>query len=530
MKKVLSNCTGDVVEECGKGKGCADGACVDACTAAEVSKGSAGCHFWTLPPDEIYGQGSCFAAMVANTWDRPVNVTAAFGESPLDLSQSIFTVEMKGTTPTYTKLDGPLPSGEVAVVFLSQQQAASGDAYFSRCPAGAVGAYDRDPSYHGTGRTKAFSITTDAPVSAYSIYPYGGASTYFPTATLLLPTSAWSTNYLAINAWTYISDPSYHVFGYPTLQVVATEPDTEVRIRPKVDVADGNGLVGGAAGQLLTWKLGRGEVLQIVQVEELTGSAIESDKPIGMFGGNRCTRMPSKDFDACDALQQQIAPISQWGSSYALVPYHSREGARLENVPYRLVGAASGTVLSYDPARPLGAPETLDAGQVATFMTDQLVLVRSQDADHPFYAAHYMTGANYAKSGTSDGDPDFVNVVPAEQYLDHYVFFADYTYPNSTLTLVRRKTDKGFMPVELDCVGEVGGFAPLGKGGEFEYAWVDLTKNFASATGVCGPGRHEAKSDGPFSLTVWGTGDYASYGYAGGTGSRPITKVEIPVK
>ena len=84
--------------------------------------------------------------------------------------------------------------------------------------------------------------------------------------------------------------------------------------------------------------------------------------------------------------------------------------------------------------------------------------------------------------------------------------------------------------MELDCLGEVTGFKPLGSAGEYEYAWVDLTTSFAPASGTCRAGRHEAKSDGPFSVTVWGLGAFASYGYAGGTGSRPLTKVEVPVR
>ena len=158
--------------------------------------------------------------------------------------------------------------------------------------------------------------------------------------------------------------------------------------------------------------------------------------------------------------------------------------------------------------------------------------MKSQDADHPFYASVMMTGAlfNSGASAPNDGDPDFVNVVPTDQFLDRYVFFADYTYPETTLTLVRRKTAKGFMPVELDCLGEVTGFRPLGSAGEYEYAWVDLTKGFNPGSGTCGAGRREAKSDGPFAITVWGMGYCASYGYAGGAGSRALTQVEAPVR
>ncbi len=71
----------------------------------------------------------------------------------------------------------------------------------------------------------------------------------------------------------------------------------------------------------------------------------------------------------CDLTQQQIAPFSQWGIEYALVPFKPRIADRhaapwRENVPWMFVGAADGTVLTYDPAQPPGAPSTLAAGEV----------------------------------------------------------------------------------------------------------------------------------------------------------------------
>ncbi len=534
LKSVVDGCTDDVVEVCGPDKGCANGHCVDPCQAAEAAKGSAGCSFWTLPPDDPdYGPGACFAAMIANTWDLPVTITAEHGTTPLDLRDSLFTVEMVDTTPQYTKLEGALPPGQVALVFLSERRTSPTSGGRIACPDGTVGAFDGDPIDHGTTVTKAFSIKTSAPVSAYSIFPYGGAKTFFPTATLLLPASSWSTNYLAVNGWPRSFDRYENPIGTPTLQIVAASDDTEVRMRPKVDVYDGIGVTGGAAGKPLTWKLARGQVLQITQPDELTGSPIESTKPIGVFGGTRCTYIP-RNIQACDIIHQQVPPLAQWGSEYALVPYRDRFGddhERREVVPYRLVGAVDGTVLTYDPAKPRNAPTTLRAGEVASFMSDELVVVKSQDADHPFYASVMMTGAlfNSGAAAVSDGDPDFVNLVPTDQFLDRYVFFADHTFPETSLTLVRRKTASGFMPVMIDCIGEVQSFRPLGATGEYEYAWVDLTKGFRPTSGTCGAGRREAKSDGPFSVTVWGMGYCASYGYAGGAGSRPLTKVEVPV-
>ncbi|MBX3199857.1 MAG: IgGFc-binding protein [Labilithrix sp.] len=535
-----------IVERCADDKGCGNGACVDACESARLTKGSAGCSFWTLPADDgFFGQGACFVAMIANTWPRPITIRAELGSEALDISKSVYVATKSGDDTTYTPLTGRLPPGEVALVFLSQEDKPE-SMDFTRCPAGVTPALEADPIEHGTGRTRAFHIITDAPASAYSIFPYGGSRSFYPTATLLLPESSWDKSYVAV------STANLSHFGRPgseprTLQIVAAEDDTKVEMRPNATLVQGVGVESVLQGETGSWTLARGEVLQITQRAALSGSAIASSKPVGLFGGATCAFLPG-ELEFCDLTQQQIAPFAQWGSEYALAPFAPRIESLTttvrETVPWGLVGAVDGTVLTYDPERPLGAPEMLAAGEVATFFTDALVVVKSQDAAHPFHAAVYMTGSKF-NGGTgeppsgpfgpmrpgSPGDPDFVNIVPSDQFLDRYVFFADHTYADTSLTLVRRKTAQGFMPVELECGGEVTGWAPLGASGEYEFAWVRLTKGFVPAKlekGTCGYGRHEARSDGPFSVTVWGVDQFASYGYAGGQGSRPINDALPP--
>ncbi|MBX3212721.1 MAG: IgGFc-binding protein [Labilithrix sp.] len=549
LKKVLEGCESDegegeaeVVRECPLGQGCGVDTCVDACQSAALSKGSAGCSFWTLPADDaIYGAGACFAAMVANTWDVPVNLTADYGSDALDISKSTYTVTRTKGDPAYTRLDGALPPGQVAVVFLAQSanlQNPPGGKPAAFCPEGVVPALDVDPIRHGTARTRAFHLKTDAPVAAYSIFPYGGAPSEIPTATLLLPVASWDKSYLAVSPAKF-GDPAKAVLDRRTLQIVANEDGTKVSMRPTVDVAPGEGVTRGVAGEVVEWTLSRGEVLQITQERSTSGSPLLANKPVGVFGGSPCSFFPS-DTPYCDLSQQQIAPFAQWGTSYALVPYLSRiqaiSGIIRETVPWSFVGAVDGTVLSYDPEKPSGAPETLEAGQIVSFRTDALVTVKSQDAKHPFHASVYMTGATAGGGvpgrGVTLGDPDFVNVVPSEQFLDRYVFFTDFTFPDTSLTLVRRKTPTGFKPVTLACAGEITGWEPLGTSGEFEYVWVRLTSGFAPQTftgGTCGYGRQEARSEGPFGVTVWGVGKDASYGYAGGMGSRPINEAPLPV-
>ena len=535
LKKVLSSCDDRVIKECGVGYACGDGECLEPCKAVELSQGSTGCSFWTLPPDAaVEGeQGSCFAAMVANSWEQPVTLSADYGAEPLDISQSVYVAKQENGKVTYTRLDGPLPVGEVAVVFLAQRASAK-----YACPSGFTPALAADPITHGTSITKAFHLKTDLPVTAYSIFPYGGATSQVPSATLLLPVSSWSKSSILVNPSSgyVISSTSGTYTARTFIQIVSDEDDTEVRIAPNTDISDGWGVTGTGTGTSKTWTLARGEVLQIKQIPELSGSPIESNKRVGIFSGADCITYPT-NIGFCDSLHQQIPGLSSWGNDYALVPYKPRVNGREKGVPFRFVGAANGTKLTYDPAPPIGAPLTLESGQVVTFSTDQIVTVKSQDSAHPFYAASYMTGSMY-NAGTTNptsrtiGDPDFVNVVASDQFLDRYVFFTDHTYANTTLTFVRKKTDKGFLPIELECGGEITGFVPIGEGGEYEYAWVDLTKSFqpqSFAKGKCGYGRHAASSDGPFSVTVWGTDLDASYAYPGGMGLRPISEVQVTV-
>lgn len=530
LRTVVTGCDGaeTTVATCNVDQGCGQGQCIPACDAADVSKGSVGCEFWTLPADEAeYSRGACFAAMVSNTWGRPVTLKAEYGRAPLDISQSVYTVAIVNGAPAYTLLTGPLPEGQVAVIFLSEAP----DTEQSQgvlCPKGVTAAVHADPIQHGTARTSAFRLLTDAPISAYSIFPYGGSASYIPSATLLLPASSWGKDYVAV------SPSEFGETSERTLQIVANQDDTVVSIRPNVEVPAADGVEGATTGITQSWTLSRGEVLQFTQ-SSMTGSPISTTKPVGVFGGARCSYVPI-DYPACDSLQQQLAPTAQWGSEVALVPYPSRfeDPTQIvpETVPYTLVSLADGTTFTYEPSRPVGAPEKLDAGQSASFMTDQLLVVRSQDAKHPFHAAVYMTGQDYGKgsfgAGFRTGDPEYVTLAAADQFLDRYVFFTDFTYPDTRLTVVRRKTSKGFLPVELECGGPISDFKPLGTSGEFEYAWVSLTTG-GLPNGNCGYGRQEAHSDGPFSVTVWGLGAYASYGYLAGTGLRPINDVAPPV-
>jgi hypothetical protein len=196
-----------------------------------------------------------------------------------------------------------------------------------------------------------------------------------------------------------------------------------------------------------------------------------------------------------------------------------------ETVPWRFVGAVDGTTLTYDPPQP-GAPTTLSKSQLVEFSAPGPFVVTSQDDAHPFYMSAHMTGAYLYPSPNWDGDPDFVNIVPPDRWLASYLFLSDPTYKNTNLVFVRHKAKDGtFKDVTLDCAGTLGGWQSIGAG-DYQYTRADLMVGGAPQN-KCTNGVHQASSDEPFALTVWGFDDSVSYAYPAGMGTFPINSVIV---
>ena len=541
----VHDCHGKVVKECAADKACGKGVCIDPCEAAASNEGSVGCSFAIPGAIKPEHTGSCTAFFVANDWTSPatIRVTHAGGEQPLD--GAVWVPYVEDGEVKHAKHEGPIPPGRAAVVFLSNEETGS-IRNWVRCPLGVKPVFTKDLSVQGTARGTAVFATADVPVSMYSIYPYGGARSFIPSGTLLLPTTSFRKNYVAVSSWGGNGDrfgegvivPSNRQpqSGAPTLQIVAVEDDTSVELLPRVEIAGGGGIAPSAASRVASFRLQRGEVLQLVQQKELVGSIVESSKPVGMFGGHTCMRVPLGDVSYCDSDNKQIPPLSAWGHEYAVMPAPDRvrlvngRGQRSNELSViRLVGAANGTRLVYEPARPANAPDTLESGQLARFFASEPFVVRSQDAGHPFYAASVMTGQMGSKSAL--GDPETAVGVPTDQWLDTYGFVSDHTFRHSAVYVTRRRSHGALHDVTLDCAGVLTGWEPITA--DYEWTYVELTRAKRPQKypgGTCTDGAHRISSAGPFTIAVWGISDAASYSYQGGTGLRRATELYLPVR
>ena len=494
------------------------------CASAAEQHGNAGCRFHAVPIAQAVVEGSCFAIFVANPGSQPATIKLERAGQNLPLGRSARLPRGSGRELSYLPLEQDrIPPGQVAIVFLAQTDGQ----LFARCPSVVMPAVTGQTSLHlgieggaNAGLGSSFHLVSDRPVIAYQVFPYGGGSSAVTSATLLLPEESWGKSYLAVH-------PAQTGFP-PTVgrlvAVVAAQDDTTVTMRPTVAVGGAGGVPAIAQGALGTIKLRAGQYVELGHpTGDLTGSVIAADKPVGLFGGAPCLQLP-KETCCCDSAHQQIPPLAAWGHEYAAVHHPSRAAGtgKEESGPWRLVGAVDGTQLSYDwtsPAPPAGAPMALGRGQVVEFTSADPFVVHSQDAEHPFYLAGYMTGG-MAFDGA--GDPEFVNVQPTAQFLSSYVFFTDPSYPETHLVVVRRKGSDGkFADVRLACSpAPLIGWQPLG---EVEFTRVALsTGNWQPAIVGCDNGQQRMESTAPFGVTVWGWGSKAT-GVGDPAGQYPHT-------
>jgi IgGFc binding protein len=554
---------GERVFQCSSLEQCESGLCVNPCVDTLGQNTSNGCEYYIAEMDMTpEASGVCYAVFVVNQWStgEPAKIQVDLGGTVLPISAFARIPSGKGTGTVYNAYDESmgLPTNEIAVLFLSRDPAAESDPNpisprkLANCPPGVTPAVVGDASLHGTGTATAFHIKTNVPVVAYSMLPYGAGRARVTGATLMLPTNVWDTNYLAVDAYEQPTSFTEDRAG-PTTMIFAEQDSTTVTIKPVVDIIAGGGLAGTSAGTSGTYTLNHGQYIQFTQPNALTGSAIQSSAPIAVIGGSTLMDVPLDQVRA-DSAHQQLPPIHALGHTYVAVRYRSRDTVIEEYSPYRVVGVVDGTTLTYEPSVPPGAPTSIDAGELVEFIPNTPFVVYSQDANHPFYMAQYMTGG---EQWDGTGDPEFVNMVTPDQYLPRYTFFTDPTYPETNLVVVRVRDSMTslFPDVTLDCAGVLTGWTDVGTSGTYQWTRVDLSTGDFMGVGGCDNGVHVitgslATDSGTtvpkFGVTIWGWGNpvtwepdeednpnftrWVSYGYPAGADITQLNTVVMSAK
>ncbi len=552
------------LEPCDPGFRCENGACLNRCQIAELTNSYIGCEYWAvelenhllnsnedtgqpLPPDRV----PPFAVVLANTsttYDAEVTVY----ESDNAVAEAV-AERIVGT-------DIMLPGLDLVTVY-SEVVDANGDLLYRITgpiqdlvlPRGSTMTLilpRKNMPFGSTSLTpNAYKVESTQPVVAYQFNPLCCNYNFTNDASLLLPKSALTENYMHLGyaVWAGATGSRLDEPFSGTLTVLATEPDTQVTItlsqsnqagRPYSEIvypSSSASIQGPDANGVIRATLQPHDALNIASsgvspVEDLTGSVVTASKPVAVFGGHSCAFVPFSE-PACDHLESQLFPLETWGNRFVAAPLKRRgeEGARTREGTYWKFLAVQDdteirTGINLEPPNALppadeGVPNcrdvaedattgifVLDRGQTCEFGTREMFVI---EATRPIMVGAFLSGQNSvdenAQFGDHAGDPAFFLVPPEEQFRTDYAFLTPATYfvsyvtavvrPGTLLTLDGEQVDPNAATVDVAETPD----------GQWQRLHIEVE-----------PGPHTISAQLPFGIVVYGYDDYVSYAYTGG--------------
>ena len=393
---------------------------------------------------------------------------------------------------------------------------------------------------------KAYRINSTQPVTVYQFNPLSNEDVFSNDASVLLPAPTLGNEYYAM---TYEQTGDYQ--SYVVIVGLSTAP-TSVDITVTAPTKAGAGIPAMTEGQTQTLAVSQGQILAIeASGGDLTGTHVKSTAPVAVFAGH--TAAVTGAVCCADHLEQQMTPVNTWGSHYLIAKSQPRW---MEKDYLRILAAEDGTQVTLNPA--VAMVPTLNKGEFFTFKFQGNLEVTAVGGK-PILVAQYLASsyeilnpAAYPNfdycSYSSDcppgytcdfigcmppmcygtpagcppghscevdplygdgycapiGDPAMILAVPAEQFMESYVFLVPDAYMGDYLNVI---APAAAQHVVLDG-NQIppASFMPIGASGYGVYRTEMID------------GIHSIWSDQGIGIMVYGYDDDVSYGYPGGLG------------
>jgi hypothetical protein len=207
-------------------------------------------------------------------------------------------------------------------------EARKGSVFLVNLPVGKPGEID-DIRVTGEGeRNKGVRVKATDPTKLLTVYGINNADVS-TDAFLALPCHAYPYVRYRYFVFSALTESTTGTFRSRFL-IVPCEDNTEVILRPTQQIQVNSDLTESPvptlveAGQSITFTVNRLQTAQFNAEMDLTGTIIDSNKPISVFVGHECGQVPS-DRTACDHLVEQIPPDATWGTQFFTVPLDERE-------------------------------------------------------------------------------------------------------------------------------------------------------------------------------------------------------------
>jgi hypothetical protein len=516
---------------------CYHGSCVSVCSSSQ--KSYIGCEYFAVDLDNAVVP--CGSDENGNliTCDAAAQQFAVVVSNPDPVNEAVYLVTNGPPTaassldecapPAHVIAAGTLPPRGLEIVQLPRRDA------------------------NGTVKGQlAYRVASNTPITAYQFNPLDNVGVFSNDATVLLPTNAVGRKYYIMTREQTFDD----LKGYLTVVGTTTTP-AAVTITVTAKTLAGPGIPGLEPGGTFTTTLARYEVLNIETNwigADLTGSYVESDQPIVVFGGSEAADAPNTDhcdlttglceydqatpclctpadgplcnpqakcstFITCcaDHLEMQLFPIDTWGKEYIAVR-SKRRG--LEKDLWRILAAQNDTHITLEPAA--ATIPTLDAGKWYEFESDEDFVIRADKSIlvGQFLAAEQAPNPGRQPGDAGTGDPSFILAVPTRQFRTSYVFLTPNEYEADYVSIAAKVGDTAWLDLkELDLILEDDDMPTLvDKRDIAGSGWraYRLLVNAKTAEQQLSTHLHFLECPGTCSVMVHGYGQYVSYGYPGG--------------
>jgi hypothetical protein len=510
---------------------CLGGLCLDPCASDIKSNTNVGCDYWAVDLDNAYvpcssatgfcdAQNAQFSVIISNTTTAPALVTVTAGN---------------GMTASYQ-----VPAGGLKILNLPD-------------PVWKTDATKTGNQDGSSINKRVYRIQSDKPIVAYQFNPLQNYDVFSNDASLLLPSNGIGNEY-----WVMTREQTHAELRSYFTVVGTSIGETIVTVLSSAVTAAGGGDVPALKpGMTQQFTLTQGQVLNVetnINGADPTGTWIQADKPIAVFGGSEASNSPNTDHcingvceyqgwacqtnDDCpktccaDHLEEQLFPISSWGTMYVATKLQPR-GA--EKDAYRVLAAEDGTLIDTDPKQ-VDIPQ-LSKGQWFEFESTQDFVMTS---NKPIQVAQYMASANAPNpnNDTCDGkfggqkvckafmttgvpwscvknadcpniqeandaktgDPAMIMNLATDQYMNEYIFLVPDKYKSNYVNIVAPTG----APMLLNG-------APIAAG-DFKA----IAAGWSGARIAVQQGVNKLTAEAPVGLLVYGYADFVSYGYPGG--------------
>lgn len=371
----------------------------------------------------------------------------------------------------------------------------------------------------GTLQPNAVRITSDSPISVTCLNERGSSTDSY----LALPSKALGLDYYAMS---YNSTTANDLV--PHMAIVATLDSTIVRITPSVTTSRNR-----PSGKPFTVIMNRGDVYQIAASNQqgnyrtesgeiitinpdMTGTRVQSSKPVAVFSGHQCADVPIK-VPFCNYIVEQVPPVNSWGMHFILGKF-----AKRSSYAFRVIAASKNTKIFENSV----FVKELQVGQMyenASAGSRNIMLTASEPVLVAQFSHGYLGGisrfdgkATYIK-GDSIGDPMMVIVSPTQQFLREYRFAT----PKTSFTNWRHYIN---IVIPTEAIGSLRLNGRMIDTNRYYPEFVGLSRYVCIQADI--PfGVHSLKADVPFGLYSYGFATNDAYGNMIGQGFDIIPEI-----